>query len=75
MLKARGFVSDVMATPLNSAPRAELCRKTLKARAFVSDVKERNGSRLDIFRLSQDDTDDWPHEEWWWDVLAEFMVQ
>ena len=46
------------------------------ARAFLTYVAKEGGSAIDIFRLLKDGAgkDDWPHAEWWWTVLEEFMT-
>lgn len=43
------------------------------ARSFMQYVTAQGGSSLDIFRLYQKEKYDWPHEEYWWRVLEEFI--
>ena len=46
------------------------------ARTFIKDVVVgQGGHALDIFRLLKDgpSNHDWPHEEFWWDVLSDFV--
>lgn len=43
------------------------------ARKFVQFVKESGGTRLDIFRLLKNGVNDWPKDDFWWDVLGEFL--
>jgi len=43
------------------------------ARTFIQYVAAQGGTALDIFRLLKNEKDDWPHAEWWWVVLEEFV--
>lgn len=40
---------------------------------FVRFFMENGGTRLDVFRLLKDGFNDWPKEDWWWEVFEEFM--
>jgi hypothetical protein len=46
-----------------------------QAEEFVQYVATSGGQGLDVFRLLKDgpDKNDWPYEDWWWTVLADFV--
>lgn len=41
--------------------------------AFVQYVTSHGGYELDIYRLLQDATDNWPRDSYWWPILEEFL--
>lgn len=43
------------------------------ARGFVDYVVSKGGTKLDIYRLLNDETNTWPKDDWWWDIFEEFM--
>ena len=44
------------------------------ARNFIqNDIVNQGGNNIDVYRLLKDGKDDWPHEEFWWDLFEDFM--
>ena len=43
------------------------------ARAFIKGMVDQGGSNIDIYRLSKGG-DDWPHDDWWWTALSDFLT-
>jgi len=43
------------------------------ARAIVEYVSKQGGNGIDVFRLSKEGTEDWPNDDFWWEVLGDFV--
>jgi hypothetical protein len=44
------------------------------AREFVQYVADQGGSEIDVFRLAENAAENWPREEFWWEVLTDFAT-
>lgn len=44
------------------------------ARAIVEYVAKQGGKGIDVFRLADEGSEVWPREEFWWDVLSDFVT-
>lgn len=44
------------------------------ARAIVEYAAKKGGRGIDVFRLADEGSEVWPREEFWWDVLHDFVT-
>jgi len=44
------------------------------ARAFIKGMVDQGGSSIDVYRLLEDGSSDWPYESWWWTVFSDFVA-
>ena len=45
------------------------------ARNFIqNNIVSQGGNAIDVYRLLKDEKDDWPHENYWWDLFEQFIT-